>query len=403
MSKIACLLLTLYLAVAIIAAEEVRELNWDQSGCFRLTETSGDIYEKDNTQKVVYVKKPQFTPPYYYEATVQEFFPTQRYTQAGLIFWRDADNYVRNTIGFITHCVEGLAEWNGKAQSRGISPFYPNPYPEKARLRIEVGERTVRTLASVEPERWILTGGWTLPQDQATSSFANGIGVIGLNGVDEKPLFCDWTEGLLGEYEDDDFGGDSLKKCWMVGMTNCGWGKYEIYQKKGNLYIAPYAGSDIFIGKENYPFVSMPAPKGEQWEIEVKMNFDPARAIGRWNKAGVVLAQSNKRFITIYALADDMREDIFIEGINTDFMGTVSVDAFAPKKKTDIYFRLRKKEANKFWVSASYDGRQWSQIGDYNCPMPEPQIRLFASGDVLNQYPKKFKFQAVFDYVKKIE
>lgn len=403
MNRIACLLLTLCLAATLIAADDARELIWDESGCFRITEMPGDTYEEQNSQKAVYIKKPQFKPPFYYEATVQDFYPTQRYTQAGLIFWRDADNYIRNTIGFITHCAEGLAEWDGKTQSRGIFPFFPNPYPEKTRLRVEVGERTVRTLVSVEPGEWILTGGWTLPHDQTTSSFAKGIGIIGLNGADEKPLFCDWKEGLLREYEDDDFDGDSLKKCWMFGRTNGGWGNFEASQKNGGLHIAPFAGSDVFLGKENYPFVSMPAPMDEQWEIEVKLSFDPSNAIGRWNKAGVVLAQSNRHFIAAYVLADDTRDDIFIETLNTDFMGTVSVDGFAPKKKTDVFIRIQKKAANKYLVRASYDARQWYQIGDYHCPMPEPQIRLFASGDVLNQYSKNFKFNAVFDYVKKIK
>ena len=177
--------------------------------------------------------------------------------------------------------------------------------------------------------------------------------------------------------------------------------------KDGHLAIHPYSGSDIYLRNENYPFVAIPAPMGETWELEIKIvNFDP-QSPGKWNKGGVVLWQGNRSQLICSLVKDEEGDQIYFEalalGAKGHFFGAIKTEGFAPMNKTDAFFRIRKKTEQRFFLEASYDQNNWFDLGEYDIPLHEPQIRLFATGDIFIQYPGEFDFEVCFDYLRKID
>jgi len=380
-----------------------------ESEGIRLKDVSGDSYEDQNDQKAVFLRKPRLSPPYYILVTVKDFNPPERFGQAGIVAWKDADNYVRATIGFESPGLECLGEFNGKPQSRGVLSIYPVKKPVDTQIRMEVLPRSVRASFSHDGKLWLGAGGATLPGKNRCEDFWEGVGILGVAGSDSgTPLFCDWKEGALPRYKDDEFNGNMLCPPWKLGLANGGWGSENtrIYVKKGKLFIHPFPGSDIFLGNENYAYVFMPAPEGDSWEIEVKLeDFNPM-AKGSWNKAGVVLWQDSRHFLDASLVADKQGDQVYFEIISSgekSFFPGVVTKGFSPRKKTDAFFRIKRSGLEKYQVKGSLDGKKWIEMGVFTNPLFDPEIRLFASGDIYIQHPESYDFHVGFDYIRKID
>lgn len=377
----------------------------------KIKDIFGDCYEEKNNQKAVILRKPKFEKNYYFQADISNFIPISQYAQAGLVVWKDLDNYVRNTIGFKTAGTEGLAEFNGKSRSRGVHSVYPTKNPFSATVRIEILTKTIRTYIFFDSKLWLSTGGFTLPENIVLNDFIQGIGILGIGGeMADKPLFSNWKEGAISSiYQDNNFDDKNLNENWITGQTNAGWGSEnsKVLLHKGHLIIKPFSGSDIYLGNENYPFAAIPAPQDDEWALEVKINSFNPFSKGKYNKGGMVLWQDNQHYIILTLVCENESKQIYFESLSAgdkgQFFGGVNNNGFSELKITDAYLRLKKeKEENKFSLKASYDGKTWLDLGTYNNTLPEPQIRLFATGDISVQYPKDYNFEVKFDYIKKI-
>jgi len=375
-----------------------------------LNDIHGDTYENANTQKALFLKKPVRPDRFWFKARIEGFQPVSIFAQCGLVVWNDQDNYIRHTIGFDPPAREALSEFSGKVISRGLFRIYPRTNPQKTFLKLEIMERSVRAFVSDDGEYWFVPGGFSLPRKKTARDFIKGIGILGVGGdMAGKPVFSEWEEGAPGVYQDDDFSGQSLNPQWMLGQTNSGWGRDQVRfeQKNGKLSIHPFSGSDIYLGKENYPFASIPAPRGGDWEIEVKIaGFDP-RSPGKWNKGGVVLWWGNRHYAILSLVKDEDSDQIYFEslvmGAKSHFFGSIRTEGFASREKTDAFFRIGKKEGKAFLLRASYDRNHWFDLGKYQIELDEPQVRLFSSGDIQIQYPDEFSFDVQFDYIRKID
>ncbi len=373
-----------------------------------LSDLSGDCYGDENSQRAVFLRTPRRPTETYLQVKISNFIPLDTYTQAGMVLWHDADNYIRHTIGFVPAAHEALGEFQGNPGSRGLFPLYPRQFPTEVWLRFDVRRRTVKCWISYNGAFWYSNGGFTLPKDIATTALIKGAGIIGVGGrTVQKPLFSDWEEGDLLPYADDDFNRNLLAPNWTISQTNSGWGheKTRIYLSDGHLVIKPFSGSDIYLGNETYPFAAIHAPEGDEWIVEIKISRLNTNARGRFNKAGVVLSQDNGHFINLALVCDELNDQIYFEtlsyGDRNHFFREVNVEGFAARKITDAYLRIRKRGADKFHTKASYDNVTWYDLGEYENPLYEPDIRLFASGDIYMQYTEEYDFAAQFDYIKK--
>jgi len=382
-------------------------LGVEQNG-LRLKDISGDTYEANNTQKAVFLRKPLLEAPYFIEVTVREFNPSERYGQAGLVAWKDQDNYIRATLGFNPAGVECLGEFDGKALSRGVLSLFPGKNPRTMILRMEILERSVRAAFSFDRAVWFAQGGFTLPGNNTAGDYFQGCGILGVGGgASGAPLFTDWTEGSLPPYRDDEFEGAELKPPWRCGIANGGWGrdKTRIQLESGTLLLHPFPGSDIYLGNENYPYISQPAPRANHWEIEIALkDFNPW-ALGRYNKAGIVLWQDTRHFLCVSLVADDEGDRMYCEALSPGdrkhIFGVVRA-GFRRREISDAFIRLKRLAQERYQVRISYDGKEWLQIGEFRNALYEPQLRLFASGDIFIQYPQEYDFSACFDYVRQI-
>lgn len=372
-----------------------------------INDIKGDMHEKDNNQRAVFIKKPDYDSNYFIEVTVSDFTPSARYSQAGLILWNDEDNYIRYTVGFNPNGLELLGEFGGKALSNGVYAIYPERLPMSVRLRIEVGRKSVTGYYLKDGKIFSCMGGFTFPEGKDAGSFIKGVGIMGAQGgVTEKPLFSDWASGQIDSvYADDDFSGDKISPKWRLAVTNAGWGcsNDTFCQHGGKFRIKPFSGSDIFLGNFNYPFIGIPAPKDERWTVEIKMSDFPASVKGRWNKGGIILSQANHNSLMAYLVNDEQEDEMYFEVLNGSGHGSVKVAGFLPKKKTDVYIRVEKAGKNKFILKASTDGVEWKKLGNYNIKLDEAQLRLFASGDITMQHIKDYNFAVDFDYIKEIK
>ena len=374
----------------------------------RLKDISGDTYEAKNTQKAVFLRNPRLEPPYFIEVTISEFNPPQRFGQAGLVAWKDQDNYIRATIGFNPAGVECLGEFGGKSSSRGVISIFPVKNPRTIVLRMEVLERSVRAAFSFDRAVWFAQGGFTLPGENMASEYFQGYGIIGVAGsASGAPLFSDWTQGPLPVYRDDEFEDAELKSPWRFGLANGGWGrdKTRISLGNGMLFLHPFPGSDIYLGNENYPYISQPAPAEDKWEMEIALkDFNPL-APGRWNKAGLVLWQDTRHFLCVSLVADEEGDRMYCEALSPgdrkNIYGVVR-GGFRQREKTCAFFRLKRLAPDKYEVNLSYDGSKWLLLGEFHNELYEPELRLFASGDIFIQYPQEYDFSARFDYIRKV-
>ncbi len=254
---------------------------------------------------------------------------------------------------------------------------------------MEVYERSVRTYISDDGKYWFASSGISFPENTASEDFIKHIGIIGVGGdMAGKPIFSAWEEKAFSRvYRNDDFSGRSLHRHWMLGQTNSGWGseQVEFEQNNGTLAIHPFSGSDVYLGNENYPFAASPSPREKTWIIEVKIqNFDP-RSPGKWNKGGVVLWRGNRHYAVLALVKDEDRDQMYFETLVMGGFYSVKTRGFAAREKTDAFLRFEKLGKNRFSFQASYDRKNWFDLGEYHASLYEPQIRLFASGDIKSQ------------------
>jgi len=339
---------------------------------------------------------------------VSEFNPPERYGQAGLVAWKDQDHYIRATMGFNPAGVECLGEFGGQTSSRGVLSIFPEKNPRTMVLRMEVLERSVRAAFSFDRTVWFAQGGFTLPGENKTGEYFEGYGIMGVaGGASGVPLFSNWTEGPLSSYHDDEFEGNDLSPSWRIGQANSGWGrdKTRIQLKNGMLFLHPFPGSDIYLGNENYPYISQPAPAENKWEMEIAFReFDPLAA-GRFNKAGLVLWQDSRHFLSVSLVADEEGDRMYCEALSPGdrkhIFGVVR-GGFRPREKTHAFFRLKRLAPDKYEANLSYDYREWLLLGEFHNPLYEPELRLFASGDIFIQYPQEYDFSPCFDYIRQV-
>jgi hypothetical protein len=377
-----------------------------ESGGIRIMDLTGDTYEAANSQRAVFLRKPNLKPPYYFQAMIDEMNPPERFGQAGLVAWRDADNYIRTTTGFNPAGMECLGEFGGKPKSRGVPGLYPVKNPRKTLLRMEVMNRSIRGYISFDGRYWLGAGGVTLPGNNESKDFFEGIGILGVaGGKTGLPIFSDWMEGSLPVYQDEEFDGGKLGSQWMMGQPNGGWGcdKTRIYLKDGKLFIHPFPGSDIYFSNENYPYVSMPAPSSDSWTLETRISEFRGKSRGSWNKAGVLFWQDIDHFITLSLVADENDDIMYIEVLSPGDNNPRSVlrtERHRGRENTEVVFRLARKDPSHYEGYASFGSNDPIQLGTFENPLYEPQIRLFATGDVFMQYPDDHDFFAAFDYVR---
>ena len=392
----------------VMGSDYMNVLEFTDQG-FRLKDINGDMYKDYNSQRAVFIRKPIKPQNYYFQCRVNGFVPQDQYAQVGLIAWNDQDNYVRNTVGFLSPAMEGLGEFNGNVHSEGLYYLFPVKHPLSVYLRIDVLTHSIRTYASFDGEYWLTRGGFTLPAGQNSADFIQGAGIMGVGGeMLAPPLFTDWEEGRLASYNDDEFTSPATSPVWMRGQTNAGWGSDEcdLFQHDGCLVIKPYSKSDIYFGYENYPFCAMPAPASKTWELEAKVVSFKGVAEGQYNKAGVVLWQDNRHFITLSIVTDARGDRMYFEALSYGdkghFFGATHIEGFQPRTVTDLFFRLGRLSADTYRLRASYDGKTWFELGTWRNRVPEPQVRLFATRDVFGQYPGKSDYSVSFDYIKQL-
>lgn len=389
-----------------VMGEEAKGLLGVESGGIRLLDLTGDTYEAQNSQKAVFLRKPFLKPPYFFQATIDDLNPPERFGQAGLVAWKDADNYIRTTIGFNPAGMECLGEIRGRPHSRGVHGIYPLKNPRKTILRMEMHRRSIRGYLSFDGKYWLGAGGITLPGKTRCRDFIKGIGILGVaGGKTGLPIFSEWMEGSIPGYQDDEFKGGELGTHWMMGQTNGGWGKDKtrIYLKEGKLFIHPFPGSDIYLGNENYPYVSMPAPTSDSFTLEIRISVFNGLARGRWNKAGVVFWQDFRHFIILSLVADEDDDRMFFETISAGDKNPFSVikrENFLPRDNTEVVFRFTRKDVSHYEGYAFLDSNDPIHMGTFENPLYEPQVRLFATGDVFMQYPDDHDFYAAFDYIR---
>ncbi|MBN1901918.1 hypothetical protein JW926_11400 [Candidatus Sumerlaeota bacterium] len=392
-----------------VMGEDVKTLLGIESGGIRILDLTGDTYEAWNTQKAVFLRKPVHKPPYYFQVTIDDMNPPEKYGQAGIVAWRDADNCIRTTIGFNPAGMECLGEFGGKPKSRGVPGLYPVKNPQKTALRMEVLERSIRGYISHDGIRWFGSGGFTLPGENKSEQYLEGIGILGVaGGKTGLPIFSNWIEGTLAVYKDDEFEGVKLGDQWMTGQPNGGWGsdKTKIYLENGNLYFHPFPGSDIYFANENYPYISMPAPVSDSWTLEARISEFRGKAHGRWNKAGILFWQDIDHFITLSLVADEYDDIMYIEILSPGDNNPGSVlktERHRVCENTEIAFRLARKDLSHYEGYAAFGSGDPVHLASFENPLYEPQIRLFATGDVMMQYPDDHDFYAAFDYIKIIK
>ncbi|MCX7920040.1 MAG: hypothetical protein N3A72_10635 [bacterium] len=375
----------------------------------QFTDITGDCYRNQNNQKAILFRQPKFKSDYYFQVEIDEFIPAEPYAQVGLVIWRDADNYIRATYGFINPAVESLAEFDGNPQSKGLMPIYPREHPQRVILRMEVRKHNVTTFVSWDKKVWFILGGFVIPESDS-ESFFRGIGIIGIGGrMLKSPRFSCWEERKLPGYVDTEFDSNEIVPNWVRGQTNLDWstGIGTIEMRNGKLYIVPVPGSDFFIGNETYPYLAIPVPQSDTWVLEINLaQFNPF-AKGAWNKAGVILWLGHKNYGSVSVVADHELDQMYCEQIcvdtRFDYFGTVHQVAFRKRKVTDVYFRIQKLLPAKYRVQVSYNYRDWFHCGEFMLVYPATELRLFASGDIFIQYPNDYDFYATFDYVKLIQ
>jgi len=374
-----------------------------------LTDISGDCWGQVNSQRAVFLRRPRYRGNYYLQVRVSGFIPGEPYAQVGVVAWGDQDHYVRNMVGFQPGGFECLAELSGAPSTRGILRFFPLAHPVQCFLRLEVLGRSIRGYHSYDGRIWFNTGAFTLPEEKTTDEYLEGIGIIGVGGgMAQPPVFSEWAEAPLPAYSDDDFAGLSPGPQWMLGQTNGGWGSGETtwWQHEGKLWIRPHSGADVFINHELYPFAACPAPRDASWEVEIKLcGMDP-RTRGLFNKSGVVLWQDSGRYVCLAAVKDRDYDQMYCEAVawcpQAGSSPLICLEGFRPRRPTDVYFRLRRASVRRYTASASYDREEWFTMGSFLMFMPEPEIRLFASGDVNLQHRAGFDHVAAFDYIRRV-
>ena len=370
-----------------------------------LADLSGDCWQDRNDHRAVFLRDPKGETPYFVEAVMSGFEPADRFAQAGLVAWNDDDNYLRLTAGFLPPGYECLVELGGRAGSGGIQRLYPRTHPLQTRLRLEVGERTVAGLVSVTPGLWHPAGVLTVPEGATTRDFLAGPGIIGVGGrCDAPPRFTDWREGPLAAYRDDEFGTETGRAPWRVLLGTPGWGAPEVrvWEENGHVRIRPMSGADIFFDNSAYPCLEQPAPTAETWQLEVRVSAFDATAPGRWRKGGIVLWQGDALKLATAIVADDHFDHMYFETLadpGAAWARRHVITGHRPRAITDAVFRITRLAPDNYVVEASYDGAAWVPQGTFRIPLDEPRLRLFASGDVLMQYPG-LDWSVAFDSVR---
>jgi len=375
----------------------------------QLTDISGDCWSDTNTQRAVFLCQPALKAPAYIQVEVSEFVPEDRYAQVGLVAWADEDNYIRNTIGFCPPGSEALAEFNGRTSSQGIYSSYPRGDSQRCLLRFDILNNAIRCYLSYDARHWYCTGGFTLPNSRTVGEFFKGFGLLGVGGrMKQAPQFTNWEKGPLPRYRDDDFSDSVIGDHWTLGQTNGSWCSEQVqyYQNNGMLSIHPFSGSDIYLYYEQYPFAAMETPRANSWEIEIKLVAFNPQAKGLWNKAGIVFWEDNRHYLCEAVVADQEEDQMYFEvlacGASTSKGLAIINEGFQERTVTDVYFRIGKVSPGHFHLQASYNEKTWHSLGSFSAPFNNPQIRLFASGDVNIQYPEDYDFSASFDYVKRL-
>lgn len=409
--KSACAVCLVYLSLAggVASAgpwkavvDSARDLIRETSAGIELLDTQGDPYADSNTQKSVFLRQPARKPPYAVEATVNGTTPLDTYSQAGLVAWRDADNYVRISTGFDHPGAELLGEFNGKPVPRGMYPLYPSPGTDPIRLRMEVLEHSVRGYASRDGLSWLRLGGVTLPAGKTCPDFFSGIGVLGIGGkMQVPPSITGWTESAMTETS---MGANLLaspdgwfRVPYMNGdpdeQARLGW-------KNSGLQFTSMSGSDLYFGLERYPYISRLAPAAQKWCAQLRISQFNAAQPGAYIKAGIVIWQDNQTFIAWNVVSDKQFHQAYLETLVSGGVLETTDAATGTRQQqnsmqtgfrgldtTDITLRITRESANRYSLSGSYDGKNWMDLKTVIADLPEPQVRLFLSGDIYVQSP----------------
>lgn len=187
-------------------------------------------------------------------------------------------------------------------------------------------------------------------------------------------IFRDDFDGALGE-------GWSWtqenNKSWSL-TNNPGW--LEIMTQPG------------YVGGGNLDNILLRQIPNGNFEIETKFNFKPVK---NFQFAGILIFESEANFLQFgrafcdapnFCANDGFYADLLIDG------NLVGENLATPAENTEIaYLRLRR-EGIKYTVYISYDGQQWTSIGEKTSEMKPIFIGLVAGQDMSSPQPAQFDY-----------